>query len=98
MVALFTTKSIHPDDPPDDHGSDRCPARGVYERHLPYGKSRVCRTPTIRENDSVCVMHTHTRAHTHALTRTQNTHTHTYTHHLISSLLHFESVGIVTIV
>ena len=42
VVVIFITESIYPDDPPDDHGSDRCPARGVYAWHLPYMKSRVC--------------------------------------------------------
>ena len=82
MVALFTTKSIHPDDPPDDHGSDRCPARGVYVKQVVISEVEgVSRLPLLGRMTGY--MLTHARAHTHTLTRTTtlaNTHTYTYTH------------------
>ena len=93
-MVLFTTESIHPDDPPDDHGSDRCPARGVYEWHtiwevegvlgLPLlGRMRLRMWYTLTHTRTHTRTYTHeshnTQSHTHALTRTHHaTHSHTH--------------------
>ena len=77
VVVLFTTKSIHPNDLPDDNGSDRCPTRRVCARLYHIGSRGCVGTPTVREKDWI-VLHSHTRTITHTLTHTHRTGTYTH--------------------
>ena len=71
VVVAFTTESQHPHDPPNDHGSDRCPAMGVYVRHVCHLEvGGVLGLPLLgrmrlRNDDTRTRMRTHTYTHNH---------------------------------